>query len=264
MSIERINLYNPVQEQLNILRDMRRYHQEMTDADIVASLNVQFADRLEVVESEPVQPVQNDRKLSRKQRRAARRVQNARHKQADRLHGKSTYVYRYKEDGQIKEAVSGNEYRNWATWVRTMHSWGDPEGKKRRLPRTQSINVHFTDAARPDIFDMSEGDVAQTWSVSSHDLSMEDFFQYMDNMDWKRIPTEVRFSVDWNAENPFTSKYPEPEYFEMSATFRRTQKTVSAEKAKQEYLKFKKEYQIFLLFFKLLFLYSQYIYNHYL
>lgn len=39
-------------------------------------------------ESEPVQPIQNDRKLSHKQRRAARRVQNARHKSADRRHGK--------------------------------------------------------------------------------------------------------------------------------------------------------------------------------
>lgn len=87
MSLERINLY-PVQEQLNILRDMRRYHQEMQDADIVASLNVQFADRLAVVESESVQPVQTVRKLSRKQRRAARRVQNARHHHSDRLHGK--------------------------------------------------------------------------------------------------------------------------------------------------------------------------------
>lgn len=81
-------LYNPIQEQLNALRDMRRYHQEMQDADVVASFNVQFADSLENEESESVQPVQNDHKLSHKQRRAARRVQNARHKSADRLHGK--------------------------------------------------------------------------------------------------------------------------------------------------------------------------------
>ena len=126
-----------------------------------------------------------------------------------------------------------------------MHSWGDPDGKKRRLPRTQSVNIHFTDGCRPDIVDMSETDVAQEWSVSSYDLPMGDFFQYMDNMDGKRIPSEVRFSVDWNAENPFTCGYPEPEYFEMTATLCRSQKTVSAEEAKQEYLKFKKEYQIF-------------------
>lgn len=80
--------------------------------------------------------------VNRKQRRAARRVQNKRHKVADRLHGKGTYVFHYKEDGELKEAISGNEYRNWATWVRTMHSWGDPEGKKRKIPRTQSAHVH--------------------------------------------------------------------------------------------------------------------------
>ena len=80
--------------------------------------------------------------VNRKQRRSARRKQNARHKVADRLHGKGTYVYHYKENGDLKEAISGNEYRNWATWVRTMHSWGDPEGKKRRIPRTQSVSVH--------------------------------------------------------------------------------------------------------------------------
>ena len=88
MTLERISLFNPVQEQLNILRDMRRYHQEMQDADCVASFNIQFADSLEITESKSVQPVQNDRKLSRKQRRSARRVLNARHKSADRRHGK--------------------------------------------------------------------------------------------------------------------------------------------------------------------------------
>lgn len=85
MSLE---LYNPVQEQLNILRDMRRYHQEMQDADIVASLNVQFTDSLEVVESESVQPIQNVRKLSRKDRRAVRIDRNKSHKGSDRAHGK--------------------------------------------------------------------------------------------------------------------------------------------------------------------------------
>lgn len=80
--------------------------------------------------------------LNRKQRRSARRKQNVRHKKSDRLHGKGTYVYHYKEDGELKEAISGNEYRNRATWVRTMHSWGDPEGKKRKIPRTQSVYVH--------------------------------------------------------------------------------------------------------------------------
>lgn len=133
----------------------------------------------------------------------------------------------------------------WKTYHRGLS--GDFNVRGRRLEKTgrpQSVNVHFTDCARLDTFDMTEADVAQTWSINSADLPMEDFFRYMDNMDWERIPSEVRFSVEWNAENPFTAKSPEPDFFEMNATFQ-TQKTVSAEKAKEEYLKFKKEYQVF-------------------
>lgn len=94
--LERINLYNPVQEQLNILRDMRRYHQEMQDANIVASLNVQFADSLEVVESESV-PVRNVRKCDRKERARRHRKANRTHKTRDRYHGKKGEEYRYAE-----------------------------------------------------------------------------------------------------------------------------------------------------------------------
>lgn len=89
-------LYNPVQEQLNVLRDMRRYHQEMQDADIVASFNVQFADSLEVVESESV-PVQNVRKCDRKERARRHRKANRTHKTRDRYHGKKGEEYRYAE-----------------------------------------------------------------------------------------------------------------------------------------------------------------------
>ena len=89
-------LYNPVQEQLNVLRDMRRYHQEMQDADIVASLNVQFADSLEVVESESV-PVRNVRKCDRKERARRHRKANRTHKTRDRYHGKKGEEYRYAE-----------------------------------------------------------------------------------------------------------------------------------------------------------------------
>ena len=98
------------------------------------------AEDITLIEGE--ESVHKSDKLSRKVRRSARRKQNAKHKKADRLHGKGTYIFHYKENGELKEAISGNEYRNWATWVRTMHSWGDPEGKKRKIPRTQSVNVH--------------------------------------------------------------------------------------------------------------------------
>ena len=89
-------LYNPVQEQLNVLRDMRRYHHEMQDADIVASLNVQFADSLEVVESESV-PVRNVRKCDRKERARRHHKANRTHKTRDRYHGKKGEEYRYAE-----------------------------------------------------------------------------------------------------------------------------------------------------------------------
>lgn len=114
--------------------------------------------------------------------------------------------------------------------------------------RTHSINVHFTDGCTAqDVYNLTEADVHECYSVTTWDgyKSMENFFQYMDNMDWKKIPTEVRFSVEWYAENPFTADFPEPEYFRMDATLRRTQKTLSAEKAKEEYLKFKKRYQVY-------------------
>ena len=118
-------------------------------------------------------------------------------------------------------------------------------GKKQS--RCQSVNIHFTNGCTQDVYDLTEADVHEWYSVSTWDgyESMENFFQYMDNMDWEKIPTEVHFSVEWYAENPFTADFPEPEYFRMDATLHRTQKTLSAEKAKEEYLKFKKRYQVF-------------------
>lgn len=115
MSLERLNLYNPVQEQLNVLRNMRRYHQEMQDADTVASFNVQFADSLEVVESESVQPVQNVnvRKVSRKDRRSVRIDCNKSHKGSDRAHGKK----RMPSAKFVREADSQNIYHAHAKFV---------------------------------------------------------------------------------------------------------------------------------------------------
>lgn len=119
-------------------------------------------------------------------------------------------------------------------------------GEKRS--RTHSVNIHFTDGCTTqDVYNLTETDVHEYYSVTTWDgyKSMEDFFQYMDSMDWEKIPSEVRFSVEWYAENPFTAEYPEPEYFEMNATLRKTQNTLSAEKAKEEYLNFKKKYQVY-------------------
>ena len=127
---------------------------------------------------------------------------------------------------------------------------GDYAKRGKRLKKTgrpQKVNVHFTNGIPQDTFNLTETDVHEYYSVTTWDgyKSIEDFFQYMDSMDWEKIPSEVRFSVEWYAENPFTAEYPEPEYFEMNATLRKTQKTLSAEKAKKEYLNFKKKYQVY-------------------
>lgn len=128
MSLERLNLYNPVQEQLNVLRDMRRYHQEMQDADTVASFNVQFADNLEVVESESVQPVQNVnvRKLSHKDRRSVRIDCNKSHKGSDRAHGKK----RMPSAKFVRESDKQNMYHSHAKFV-----WHENH-KGEYIPRT--------------------------------------------------------------------------------------------------------------------------------
>lgn len=88
------------------------------------------------------EPVRTGRKLSRKQRRAARRVHNKRHKSADQKHGKGVFSYEYKENGVIKTQILPNNMRSKSAWSKACHEWGDPDGLKRRVPRTQSINVH--------------------------------------------------------------------------------------------------------------------------
>ena len=32
--------------------------------------------------------------------------------------------------------------RSKSAWSKACHEWGDPDGLKRRIPRTQSVNVH--------------------------------------------------------------------------------------------------------------------------
>ena len=127
---------------------------------------------------------------------------------------------------------------------------GDCAERGRRLEKTgcpQRVNIHFTDGFRHDTFGMSEEDIDQTWSVDSWDYPNTDMFiEAMESWDWKRIPSEVRFQVWWNVENPIVN--PEdssPDCFWMKATGNQGGKTVSAEKAHKEYLRFKKKYQIY-------------------
>ena len=134
----------------------------------------------------------------------------------------------------------------WKTYHRGMS--GDFNVRGRRLEKTgcpQSVNVHFTDGIPQDVYNLTEADVHEYYSVSTWDgyESMEDFFQYMDNMDWGRIPKEVRFFTEANTIDPFGEQWYEPEYFAMNATLKKG--GVSAEKAKEEYLNFKKRYEVF-------------------
>lgn len=136
----------------------------------------------------------------------------------------------------------------WKTYHRGLS--GDCNVRGRRLEKTgrpQSVNVHFTDGATLDTFDMSEADVFQTWSADSLEYSsMDSFFEYMDNMNWGRIPDTVRFFVEWNANDPFEEDcWYSPEYFGMTATLKKGGATVTAEKAQEEYQDFKKCFQTF-------------------
>lgn len=136
----------------------------------------------------------------------------------------------------------------WKTYSRGLS--GDCNVRGRRLEKTgrpQRVNVHFSNGATLDTFDMSEADVFQTWSADSLEYSsMDSFFEYMDNMDWAHIPSTVRFFVEWNANDPFDEDcWFSPDYFGMSATLKKGGATVTAEKAREEYEDFKKCFQTF-------------------
>lgn len=143
---------------------------------------------------------------------------------------------------------AAHEGHVWNVYSRGMS--GDCAERGKRLEKTgrpQRVNVHFTNGFRHDTFGMSEADIDQTWSVDSWDYPNTDMFiEAMESWDWKRIPSEVRFQVWWNAENPMANpEDSDPDCFWMKATGNQGGKTVNAEKAHEEFLKFKKEYQIY-------------------
>lgn len=185
------------------------------------------------------QPVRKSGKCDRKERARRHHKANRTHALRDRYHGKRGKEWRYNEYADHETAV----------YLRGLH--GDWNIRGRRLEKTgrpQRVNVHFTDGATLDTFDMSEADVFQTWSADSLEYSsMDSFFEYMDNMDWARIPSTVRFFVEWNANDPFDERdcWYSPEYFGMSATLKKGGATVTADKAREEYAKFKKYFQTF-------------------
>ena len=141
-----------------------------------------------------------------------------------------------------------HERHGWKSYSRALS--GDCAERGKRLEKTgrpQRVNVHFSNGATLDTFDMSEADVFQTWSADSLEYSsMDSFFEYMDSMDWARIPSTVHFFVEWNANDPFDEDcWYSPDYFGMSATLKKGGATVTAEKAREEYEDFKKCFQTF-------------------
>lgn len=176
------------------------------------------------------------------QSKSVRKFHKSRHdKKAMRRKG-STKRFR---DRSRKAAHEGHV---WNVYSRGMS--GDCAERGKRLEKTgrpQRVNVHFSNGATLDTFDMSEADVFQTWSTNSLEFtSMDSFFEYMDNMDWARIPSTVRFFVEWNANDPFDEDcWYSPDYFSMSTTLKKGGATVTAEKAREEYEDFKKYFQTF-------------------
>lgn len=218
MSLERINLYNPVQEQLNVLRDMRRYHQEMQDADIVASFNVQFADSLEVVESESTQFVQSHKvSKSRYDKKAMKRKGSTK---------------RFK-DRSRKCASEGHMYSVYC------------HGKRQSRTHSVNIRINGTQSYAESAQDYTEGEVNQLFSMDSWNYPMKQFLSKMDNYDWEHLPNGIGFYVNWDLINPFISADWAIDQFAMTATLKKGKDIVTAEKAKEEYLDFRKTYEVY-------------------
>ena len=125
----------------------------MRDADIVASLNVQFADSLEVIESESVL-VQNVRtKLSHKSRRAVRIEQNKTHGGSDRAHGKrrkdsAKNLRRWKDDeAQMERAQVMWHENNKGEYVPRPVNRRYHERRYFRTTDTSRIPVYYVDTA---------------------------------------------------------------------------------------------------------------------
>lgn len=114
--------------------------------------------------------------------------------------------------------------------------------------RTHSINIRinmngqksYTESAQ----DYTEGEVNQLFSMNSRDYPMEQFLSRMDNYDWKHLPNGIGFYVNWDLVNPLYADWSTNE-FSMTATLKKGKDIVTAEKAKEEYLEFRKTYEVY-------------------
>lgn len=114
--------------------------------------------------------------------------------------------------------------------------------------RTHSINIRIntngTQSYTESAQDYTEGEVNQLFSMNSRDYPMEQFLSRMDNYDWKHLPNGIGFYVNWDLVNPLYADWSTNE-FSMTATLKKGKDIVTAEKAKEEYLEFRKTYEVY-------------------
>ena len=84
----------------------------------------------------------------------------------------------------------------------------------------------------------------EKFSMDSYDYpSMEEFIRQMDSYHWENVPENIVFSIDWEAEDPFSRDG--ASWFWMEATEEASICTVTTEVAKKEFEKFKAMFLIF-------------------
>ena len=117
-----------------------------------------------------------------------------------------------------------------------------------KVSRTHSVNIRintsgqrsYTESAQ----DYSEGEINQLFSMESREYPMEQFLSRMDNYDWQHLPNGIGFYVNWDLVNPLYTSWSADE-FSMTATLKKGKNIVTAEKAKEEFLKFRKTYEVY-------------------
>ena len=116
----------------------------------------------------------------------------------------------------------------------------------KRQSRTHSINIRIngTQSYAESAQDYTEGEVNQLFSMESRDYPMEQFLSIMNDYDWKHLPNGIGFYVNWDLVNPLYANWSTNE-FSMTATLKKGKNIVTAEKAKEEYLEFRKTYEVY-------------------
>ena len=118
----------------------------------------------------------------------------------------------------------------------------------KRQGRTHSVSIRInTNGVRAYVEsaqDYTEGEVNQLFSMDSRDYPMKQLLSQMDKYDWKHLPNGIGFHVNWDLVNPLYPNWSADE-FSMTATLKKGKDIVTAEKAKEEFLKFRKTYEVY-------------------